>query len=167
MQGAARQLAAEVLASLGSHAPSVTLFPALAMMKRDEGVSSSEEMQQVLRPVKAKHGSLLQEAVLLVQYLRDVACLWSEQWMHILRDVQVSASVSLVLPHVRRSHNAHTLLTQESVIHRMPSRTDKPQDSVWQETCSLLCWQQCMGWLMCVSLALSLSRLRLLSTAER
>ncbi len=89
MQGAARQLAAQVLASLGSHAPSVTLFPALAMINRDETIASSEGMQQVLGAVKAIHGSLLQEAQLLVQHLREAACLWSEQWMHILRDVQV------------------------------------------------------------------------------
>ena len=89
MQGAARQLAADVLASLGSHAPSATLFPALARMGREEAMASSEEMHQVLRPVKARHGSLLQQAQLLVQYLTEVACLWSEQWMHILRDAQV------------------------------------------------------------------------------
>ena len=100
MQGAARQLAAQVLASLGSHAPSVTLFPALAMISRKEAMASSEEIRHVLGPVKAKHGSLLQEAHLLVQNLRDVACLWSEQWMHILRDVQVCMSAKLRLPHV-------------------------------------------------------------------
>ena len=88
MQGATR-LAAEVLASLGSQAPSVTLFPALALMSRGGAAALSEEMQQVMRPVQARHGSLLQEAQLLVQYLREVACLWSEQWMHILRDAQV------------------------------------------------------------------------------
>ena len=102
MQGGARQLAAEVLASLGSHAPSVTLFPALAMISREGAMASSEEMQQVLGPVKAKHGSLLQEAQLLVQHLREVACLWSEQWMHILRDVQVCICAKLKLCYMRK-----------------------------------------------------------------
>ena len=93
IQGIARQVAAAVLESLGTQAPSVTLFPALAMMGRKGAAASSEEMQQVLRPLKVEHGDLMEEAQLLVQHLRDVACLWSEQWMHILRDVQVMPSL--------------------------------------------------------------------------
>ena len=93
IQGIARQVAAAVLESLGTQAPSVTLFPALAVMGRKGAAAISEEMQQVLRPLKVEHGDLMQEAQLLVQHLRDVACLWSEQWMHILRDVQVLPSL--------------------------------------------------------------------------
>ena len=104
LQGAAGQLAAEVLASLGSHAPAASLFPALALMGRDGALAGSEQMQQVLGPVKARHGGLLPQAQLLVQRLREVACLQSEQWMHLLRDVQVCTAALLDQPHGTVSH---------------------------------------------------------------
>lgn len=69
-------------------------------------MAGSEQMQQVLGPVKAKHGSLLPQAQLLVQHLREVACLWSEQWMHLLRDVQVRIAAELDLPHGMMSQGA-------------------------------------------------------------
>ena len=74
---------------LSTLAPSAMLYPALAAMGRDGAVRASEEMQQVLAPLKARHEGLLQEAGLFVQHLKEIACLWSEQWMHILRDLQV------------------------------------------------------------------------------
>lgn len=67
----------------------MTLYPVLAAIGQSETEGDSEEMQQVLRPLKARDGALLQEAQLLLQQLNEAACLWSEQWMHILRDVQV------------------------------------------------------------------------------
>jgi hypothetical protein len=74
---------------LSALAPSAVLYPALAAMGQDGPARACEEMQQVLAVLKARHGGLLQEAGLLVQHLKEVACLWSEQWMHILRDIQV------------------------------------------------------------------------------
>ena len=88
-QAFARGLGAGVLTMLSAVVPSATLYPALAAMEQDGAVRASEEMQQVLSALKTWHGGLLQEAGLFVQHLKEIACLWGEQWMHILRDVQV------------------------------------------------------------------------------
>ena len=89
LQAFARQLAAAVLALGAGCGPSVIIFPALVASSQGGSAARSEAMQQVLGGLKAGDGALLQGAQLLLQQLINIACLWSEQWLHTLSDAQV------------------------------------------------------------------------------
>ena len=102
-------------------------------------MTSSEEMRQVLQPLQAKQGSLLQRAQLLVQYLREVACLWSEQWMHVLRDVQVQIPAELCSP-LRISQSTWTMLNHIHQVllscpaqpRKLPKHLSQCGGNMWQ-----------------------------------